>query len=799
MFNRLRRRVDADTIKKLDKLLNLRCRAARLSVKISWLKTCCQDGIIPTFILRRLRTPSVKATQSMIQSDIVRLQEEWDLVNQEILPLLYVVNSLNFYCFALFAKYCSHIVALTRKSALSKFCITLPSIPPKTCINSVINLSSHSLSDIETYALSFGLKFCIPPRRINKAVIKAQFESLFQQISDSNNERSVIEGVLKSRLVLFANEICRFGFSSVACPLTIKHILALKSLATNKDLIITRPDKGSGVVLLDRFDYVEKTLKILSDDKKFSKINTPSDRSDKAAKVVHSKLLALRDTGVIDTGEFNRLNPVGSLTPVLYGLPKIHKPDVPIRPVLSMYKSATYNLAKHLCVVLKPVENFLCVSAIRDSFDLVKKLSCLKVGSTSVIASLDVTSLFTSIPVEDCLRIIQETVMVNDISLSLEVNTVIELLRLCICDVEFLFNGQYFMQSDGIAMGSPLGPILANIFMGYVEKMVAGVLAEGAIFYGRYVDDILLIAKDVSLIHRILDCLNNVHPDIKLTVEFESNGRLPFLDVSIHHDDEGLAFGWYHKETWSGQYLHFNSFVPIAWKRGLLRGLKFRLISLCSSMFLDAALSEVASALENNGYPKKFIHDNFYEFYPTQRIVKREAATRKNVFIQLPFLGDHHSHALVARLNRAVSATFPGTLVIARFTTSRMITPQSKDRLPITLLPSVVYKFTCDCDATYIGRTECRLGSRIGQHVPTWVISGDRRRPRSANAPSSAITRHLMECDAFQVPVDQHFGILHKGFTAGMNRILEAVEIKLQNPDLCVQKEHVFNLRLAWT
>ena len=90
----------------------------------------------------------------------------------------------------------------------------------------------------------------------------------------------------------------------------------------------------------------------------------------------------------------------------------------------------------------------------------------------------------------------------------------------------FIFNGQYYDQIDGVAMGSPLGPVLANIFMcHFEEKWVLNSNARPSVWF-RYVDDTFTLFDNKNTATRFLQYLNNCHANIKFTVEFEENSTI---------------------------------------------------------------------------------------------------------------------------------------------------------------------------------------------------------------------------------------------------------------------------------
>ena len=398
---------------------------------------------------------------------------------------------------------------------------------------------------------------------------------------------------------------------------------------------------------------------------------------------------------------------------------------------------------------------------------------------------------------KNVLSVIDSTIQAGAVQVNMDRALLLKLLEICVYDVQFLFNGTYYNQIDGVAMGSPLGPILANIFVGHIEKQIFNTNNEGIIMYGRYVDDVLVCATSIDCIERLSNRLNAMHPNIKFTVELENQGSIPFLDVRIIKKQHGLSMGWYHKDTWSGAFLHYLSYAPRAWKEGLLKGFKYRVMKICSQDTINDAISELTSIFENNGYPEHFIKKHFIDYVPINK-KKVIQAPRKPVTVTLPYLGEERTHNWAGRIKRYVESVYPTSRVIFFWATTRAYHLSLKDKLPKEDIPGVVYHFSCVCCETYVGRTDCCLKQRIKQHIPAWLEKGDRTRPRSNKPPDSAITRHLMQCAHAPTNAKECFKILHKGKTHKLTRILEALEIMNKSPSLCVQKDRLFTLKIPW-
>ena len=184
------------------------------------------------------------------------------------------------------------------------------------------------------------------------------------------------------------------------------YMKALKSLSDDLSVVITQADKGGGVVIIDKADYVNK-MNVLLDDKATYKKKTPGfiEKESKKFNQEARKLLKKSERGK----QLLHLLEEKPVAPRMRGLPKLHKENIPMRPITSGIGSAPHRLAK---VLAKPLSaNLSAVSEchLKNSGDLIERLQDTDL-TDKCLASFDVKSLFTNVPVDGALKVIKSVV-----------------------------------------------------------------------------------------------------------------------------------------------------------------------------------------------------------------------------------------------------------------------------------------------------------------------------------------------------------------------------------------------------
>ena len=161
---------------------------------------------------------------------------------------------------------------------------------------------------------------------------------------------------------------------------------------------------------------------------------------------------------------------------------------------------------------------------------------------------------------------------------NLDRNDIRELLTLAAYESFFIFYQFMFRQIDSVAMGSPLGPILANAFLCHFEKQWLSECPPNFLpkVSKRYVNDIFVMFLCQSHLKDFVNYMNTKHPNIKFTSEFEQNDFFSFLDVKITRSNNQLITSVFRKGTFSGVFTNFKSLMPVTYKFGLVHTLLHR-------------------------------------------------------------------------------------------------------------------------------------------------------------------------------------------------------------------------------
>ena len=481
----------------------------------------------------------------------------------------------------------------------------------------------------------------------------------------------------------------------------------------------------------------------------------PADKYDKTMKIeeeLAEYLNLLLERNEMSQTDHDSSVPKGSSRPRMYGLPKIHKSTIPLRPILSMSGSPQYRVSVWLCKLLQSVLSLYSVHCVRDTFDFVELLSELSVPSEGCLCSFDVVSLFTNVPLSDTVDICADALFRNSLPTpTLSEASFRRLMLMVTSGVEFSFDNVMYRQCDGVAMGSPLGPVLANIFVGYCESRVSPEAFPP--LYCRFVDDSFAFFDDEEKASEFKNKLDHLHPSLKFTCEFESSRSLSFLDVRVERDlNAGFVTSVYRKPTFTGMCLQWDAFCPVKYKVGLVRCLVNRAKRICSKSMLEGELDFLNEMFRKNGYPQAVINRHVTTPVPASVDQENDLSTSidvsctpdrgsvsssdRRLVLRLPYTGPGCGD-IERRVRCAVGRVFQDINIVTVYNSQRafMVT---KDVLPTLHISKVIYSFECrHCASRYVGRTLGHLNARIKQHVPLHLLNDDQKtnRPKRGRPP----------------------------------------------------------------
>ena len=239
---------------------------------------------------------------------------------------------------------------------------------------------------------------------------------------------------------------------------------ALIALKKDPDRLVLSADKGNCVVVMDKQQYHDKALSLLNDKSTYAVLN--SDPTSKTQRKLNKMLLDLKKGSKISDSTYKILYSSDGLCPRFYGLPKIHKLGIPLRPIVSFVNSPTYAISGYLARILSPVVGNTDYT-VKNSCEFADFKRDKTLNACEELVSFDVVSLFTKIPFDLAVKVAEERFR-EDASLqrtSMPVEDIIHLLFFCLKTTQFTYNGTYYQQVFGTAMGSPVSAVIANMVM----------------------------------------------------------------------------------------------------------------------------------------------------------------------------------------------------------------------------------------------------------------------------------------------------------------------------------------------
>ena len=282
----------------------------------------------------------------------------------------------------------------------------------------------------------------------------------------------------------------------------------MKELQSDTSIVILPARKGRSTIILNREDYLEKCM----DHQLFKK-----DPTTKIKTKTLKQLKVLKGNLLIHNKLYCYLKTTESPAPKSYGQPKIHKPGVFIRLIVSYSGSPLHNLNKYIA-------NIQTYFHVKDE----SYIRNVPMKDDEILVSFDISSLYTNIPIINTLNIIKDYVNNDDQFIrktAISQDKFLDLFHLVLTITSYTFNFQFYQQTDGVAMGGPASSTTAEIYMQAYERTAITTALHPPKVWERFVDDVYSILKRTHL-ENFFHHINNLHQNMKFTMEEESKGEL---------------------------------------------------------------------------------------------------------------------------------------------------------------------------------------------------------------------------------------------------------------------------------
>lgn len=535
--------------------------------------------------------------------------------------------------------------------------------------NIVVNLSERRLTLTELAILNKGLNFCITNNNnasIDKTLIpeidvfirSLQLRYFFENVNNKAppftgnpewnpppSKCSVAINGYKQYLRKHIKKL--FLTNKTKQNISQKDHAALRTLRLDKSIIIQKADKGGSIVVLNADAYKEKVLDMLSDEITYTSVDN-INLSD-AKREVDKIIVALLHDNYIVEAQYKFLTRCEPKMPIFYGLPKIHKPNWPLRPIVSQIDSPAYKLNKYLDYLLTTAEK--CIpNLLQDTTKFLQIINALPLlNDNTILFTIDVTSLYTVLPHRMVIDYVAEMYVETrhewlqytpDIR-PIPVNLLKCIIQLILNQTFFQFNDVTYCQNYGITMGAPSSVKLANITLyKHLYKVLHNYPGKMPDYHFRLIDDIFGVwcGTEAELLDWV-KFLNDSHISIKFTVELSSI-EIPFLDTLVYIDKNKLRTKLYKKPTDKKQYLHYHSEHPLHVKNSIpyAQALRYRRI-IEDDTILNADLEKLKAKFISRNYPEFIIDRAINKVIKLNRSdIIQYKSKQDNVFNFTPFV-----------------------------------------------------------------------------------------------------------------------------------------------------------------
>ena len=390
-----------------------------------------------------------------------------------------------------------------------------------------------------------------------------------------------------------------------------------------------------------------------------------------------------------------------SRLPHIYGLPKIHKDGIPLIPIVSHRGSACHPLNRFLVKIISPL-------ASKSSSYVKNPAHFNDLIRSNQMVSQNEENLLTKVPTHEALAVVRNKRIADPLleeRTCVPIDDLMEMLTFCVGTTYFGTGSDIYRQEEGLAMGSPLSPVLATIYIEHFEEIALGSTSLKPSMLLRYEDDIFVLRSHQEHVKKLLDHVNSIRPYIQFTMEKEQDNKLPFFDVLVTRIEQGFRSSVYLNPTFTGYYFNFNSHLLYNVKKGIVRCLQHRSKTISSDT--NAYQEEIISLrhnLHHNNNPERITP------VPRNLEWRIEDKTRKLTTVCLPYV-----KGLGERIQR-ICSPYDIRAIFTSGSTLRRYLLRVKPPTEFNMIKNYVYSIPCSCGKVYQDETCRPLKIRLEEH-----------------------------------------------------------------------------------
>ena len=561
----------------------------------------------------------------------------------------------------------SNQVSPNSKKSRSRRFLRKPVTDSSTATDAVVTISCQ-LSEEETKLLSKGLNFCPKPRQTDTQKLSLDLAAFYRRLrlrEHFADEDGVTQSLPDNEIVSKFKPKSTWNPPKGRCPplesfisaieeevktytsapdfrdnLTKSERQAIKNLRHRDDIVIKPADKGSAIVAMGTKFYREEAYRLLGNPDHYKRLH--SDPTSEIAKKVEAAIQKMVRNGSIDSETGPNLLQVDPKPGRFYFLPKIHKTGNPGRPIISGNGTATEKISKFVDLLIQPLVPSL-PSYVQDTTDFIRKIGEIQnLPQDTILATLDVSSLYTNIPNEEGISACEaafkpiqgKTPTKKDLG---------ELMRLILKNNNLVFGDQHYLQIHGTAMGTKMAPSFANLFMGNLEKEFLSRQNLKPQIWLRFIDDIFMIwPHGEDSLKIFVENINSFHPTIKFTAD-SSRVSVHFLDTTVTIENGSLKTDLFNKPTDKHNYLLPSSCHPPHCTKNIPYSQALRIKRICSSETdFEIRTNELSNHLRKRQYFRGSIENAVKKARDTPRSGTLTYKTRQPNSNRVPLVTEYH-------------------------------------------------------------------------------------------------------------------------------------------------------------